>query len=323
MSTENASLREQPWVIIANPTAASGRVRRQWQQMQQWLTEHLPNHRLFCTAHAGHAIEIAEAHAQDGSQYFATIGGDGTTHEVLTGILRVAPPDGSITLGIIPMGTGGDFQRLLCPAPSLEDSVRSLTSTARPVDVGHLRYTAYDGTTQVRHFLNSTSFGLGGLVDKYVNETPKFLGGKASFYLATLRALIAHKATRVHLYLDDQDMGVHDITNVFVVNGRYTGAGMLVGKHAQLNSGVFEVSLIPDLGAFWMMRHVGSLYDGSYIKIPGIEAWRAKTVKALHLNDVMGLLDVDGENLGKIDATITMLPGAIRIPNLLPELFDN
>lgn len=321
MPTPPSDVKQAPWMVIANRAAAAGKVRRQWRHIQRSLDAHLGSYELHFTEHAGHAMELGEQLAAEGHQRFISVGGDGTTHELLTGILRSAAPDGGVTLGIVPMGTGGDFRRILANNATTDDALKAIVSTpARRVDVGHVRYLGHSGEEESRYFLNSTSFGLGGLVDKLVNEMPKVLGGKTSFYLATVRALAKYRSTRVRLELDGVHAGDFDIANVFVTNGRYTGGGMLVAEHSMLNDGLFDVSMVPDKGALWMMRHVSRLYDGTYRQVPAIQWWRAREVRALHLNDRMGLLDIDGENPGRIDATITLVPRAISVPNLRDDV---
>lgn len=310
------------WVVIANRTAAAGRVRRRWKKVQRALDQHLKSYELHFTQHRKHATELAAEFAIRGDRHFIAVGGDGTMHEIVTGLLRVVPADGSATLGVIPMGTGGDFKRLLTHADSIEATVRGIVENSSPrVDVGRVTFQNYEGREETRTFLNSTSFGLGGLVDKYVNEAPKFLGGKASFYIATLRALAGYKTTRVRLVIEGEDAGVHEVANVFITNGRFTGGGMLVGPNSKLNDGLFEVSMVPNLGVFWMMRNIRRLYDGSYRDLSTVKTWQVSEVRAEHLNEDMGLMDVDGENVGTLDAVIDMLPGAIRMPNLQRELF--
>lgn len=313
--------KNEPWMIVVNRVAAAGRVRRHWRQLRQAIERHLEHYEIHFTEYPAHAIELAEGLASQGHRRFISVGGDGTTHEVLTGILRAAPADGSVTLGVVPMGTGGDFKRLLRRNRTPFEALEAIAhSKPRRVDVGRVRFATNANETDERYFLNSTSFGLGGLVDKLVNETPKVLGGKTSFYVATMRALAQYRSTRVRLEIDGMHVGDHDIANVFVANGRYTGGGMLVAERAMLNDGFFDVSLIPDRGVLWMMANVGKLYDGSFREVPGIFGWRARQVTALHLNDRMGLLDVDGENPGKLDAVIEMIPLAVSVPNLREDV---
>jgi len=83
---------------------------------------------------------------------------------------------------------------------SVEDIVRRMWSAkVRPIDVGHLRYVANDGSEKERTFLNITSFGIGGLVDRLVNDAPKWMGGGAAFFVGTVRALGRYQPQRVRV----------------------------------------------------------------------------------------------------------------------------
>ena len=61
----------------------------------------------------------------------------------------------------------------------------------RAIDLGILELTSNSGERVTRVFINITSFGIGGLTDKIVSSSPKWIGGKAAFFLGTLRAMVA------------------------------------------------------------------------------------------------------------------------------------
>src|SRR5207237_374534 len=82
------------------------------------------------------------------------------------------------------------------------------------------------GADPVRYFTNIASFGISGLVDRYVNRSSKALGGKLSFAFATVRAGLAYKNAEVRLTLDGAPAKEGRIYNVAVANGRYFGGGM-------------------------------------------------------------------------------------------------
>jgi len=60
------------------------------------------------TTHEGHALELARIAAQDGRQQVVAAGGDGTLNEVIRGIAAADALD-SVTVGVIPCGTGNNF----------------------------------------------------------------------------------------------------------------------------------------------------------------------------------------------------------------------
>ena len=82
---------------------------------------------------------------------------------------------------------------------------RIAAATPRPLDLGVLELTADDGRRVVRAFLNITSFGIGGLTDRIVNSTPKWMGGRAAFFLGTLRAMFAYRNAPVVVSVDGKN----------------------------------------------------------------------------------------------------------------------
>ena len=106
------------------------------------------------------------------------VGGDGTLHEVANGVLDAGVGDRT-AVGYVGQGTGGDFRRTLGIEHRLDAYVEGIASgRRRVVDAGKLRYLARDGKEATRWFVNILSAGMGGLVDRYVSETTKALGGR-------------------------------------------------------------------------------------------------------------------------------------------------
>ena len=90
----------QGTMIIVNPMAGSGMTRWKWPLINARL-KHIGlsfDYRL--TEYTGHAIELARAAADDGYECVVAVGGDGTVHEVVNGILN-SSASGNTALGII------------------------------------------------------------------------------------------------------------------------------------------------------------------------------------------------------------------------------
>jgi len=55
------------------------------------------------------------------------------------------------------------------------------------------------------------------------------------------------------------------------------------------------------------------LYDGSHVKLPNTRCHKLRTMEAEPLEGVEVLLDVDGEQPGRLPARWTVVPGALRV----------
>jgi diacylglycerol kinase family enzyme len=96
-----------------------------------------------------------------------------------------------------------------------------------------------------------------------------------------------------------------------VGNGQYFGGGMWICPQAKPDDGIFDVTIWERFGLKDFALRQGAIYNGQHLKMNGVRSLRAKKVTAT--SDVDVLLDVDGEQPGKLPATWQVLPGAIRI----------
>ena len=222
---------------------------------------------------------------------------------------RCVPPDSWLALG--PRGTGGDFRRTFGLNGSVQESCTRLGGEIRPLDVGRVRFTRTDGGPGERYFVNVASFGVSGQVDRAVNSGSKLLGGKASFFLASVRTLLGWRDQQVRIRVDGGAEEALGITTLAVANGQYFGGGMRVAPEANPSDGQLDVTI-------WSGYHLkdfalksASVYDGRHVHWAGTRTLRCRTLAASSAEEV--LLDVDGEQPGRLPATFEVLPGALRL----------
>ena len=142
-------------------------------------------------------------------------------------------------------------------------------------------------------------------------RAPKLFGGKAALAIASLRALAAYHDQRVKVSLDGGEAKEMSVTNVAVCNGQYFGGGMWAAPTAKLDDGLLDVTIWSGLGLSDFVFKSKKLYDGTHIKMPQTVTARARKVKAT--SDEVVLLDVDGEQPGRLPASMELLPGALII----------
>jgi len=300
--------------VIANPCAGGGRTGRLWPRIQRRLRSRLGNLTERFTESTGHATSIARELLEAGFDLIIAVGGDGTVSEVANGFLRADQPiRRDARLGILPIGTGSDFQRSL-GIPSEIDEAIGILALGEPlaIDVGKVTLVGGDGRLQQRYFVNLVSFGMGGTVAASAKNTLTMLGGKAGFLWATFKAMATYQGRRIEIEVDRCGRSLPFlISNVAIGNGRYHGGGMHVCPTAVLNDGLLEVTIIEYLKPFEIVRDIRTLYSDNVYRHPKIHHLRAQRFAA-H-SDHPTWVEVDGEALGCLPLTVEVLPRRLHV----------
>src|SRR5207249_3830454 len=106
------------------------------------------------TSGLGHASEIAREAWREGYRKFISVGGDGTSFEIVNGLFPQRDGTETPTLAILPLGTGNSFLRDFSNR-GVEYAMESLIAgRTRKCDVLRLRHK--DG---VLHYINILSIG--------------------------------------------------------------------------------------------------------------------------------------------------------------------
>ena len=309
-----------PTIVVANPAAGGGRLGKGWAELESRIAMSLGAHvPMRLTEEPGQASDIVHQAVDEGFRTIISVGGDGTHHEILNGMMTANVPSQELRLGILHAGTGGDFRRVLHADGVLDDNLKTLPrATSELVDVGAIRFIRDDGEREERYFLNMASAGLAGHVDRIVNRSSKRFGGRATFFLATIQARASYGEAEVSIELDGTPLGSRPITNVMVANGPYAGGGMKLAPDARLADGLLEVVIVRASSFIRSLKLVPKLYNGQHVHDPLVEVYRGRQVQLSTAEDEPVLLDIDGESPGKLPAQFKVMPKAIRLLNVKP-----
>jgi YegS/Rv2252/BmrU family lipid kinase len=253
---------------------------------------------------------LSSAGLREGYEMIVAVGGDGTLNEVAQGFFEgAAPLAREAVLGVVAVGTGSDFGRTLNQTDLESACARLAGRCTRRIDIGLVRFSGHDGGLTTRIFINVVSFGVSGLVARFVDPRFKALSGRAAFTLATLRAMATHRDQTVTLQFDDAPERSLSITNCAFGNGRFFGAGMQVAPEARLDDGQLDVTIWSGFSLMDFVRKRRTLYDGSHVREPGVEVLRIRRARATGDSNV--LLEIDGESAGTLPVQIEVLPGRL------------
>jgi YegS/Rv2252/BmrU family lipid kinase len=311
----------EPAVFIVNPRAGAGKAGRSRIRLKKAIERHFSDARIIPTEHPRHATELARRACDEGARTVVAVGGDGTCHEVVQGLLG---QDGQlrseVVFATVPQGTGSDLQKSLGLPPRLDDMMRvAATGHLRRWDVG--RVTMGDDNPKVEYFINVAGFGANGEVVRRANRMSKAWGGLATFYIATVQTAFSYDAPVVHLRWEAADGVVHereaDVLSAFLANGAFCGGGMDVGNAGRPDDGLFDITILPPDPFVIQLMRSRRLYDGSLHAWPGVRQFKARWLEARVVDgDKDGdeaLIDLDGEQPGRLPARFDVLPGCLPI----------
>lgn len=295
--------------LICNVRAGRGRVAQSLSAIRSELDRRGLEHDLFETSHAGHATEIARRRLEEGCRFLVAVGGDGTVHEVVNGMIdgdRAVEPDA--VLGVVATGTGCDFVKTFGLPTEPAYAVGHLDGKdSFAIDVGKVTYTR-DGREQVRYFPNIAEVGIGAAVVERAARLPRWLGPTVYFF-AFWMTLRKHKPARVKVDLVDRSYE-GPMNNLVVANCQYFGGGMRIAPKAVPTDGLLDVQ-IEHANKREAIAIMPRVFKGQHIPHPQIK--EAKRVRVAIESERPLLVEADGEVLGTTPARFEVLKDVIRL----------
>jgi len=298
--------------FIINPQAGNGSTGRSWPGLAAYARKRLGAFQALATKRPGDAFSCSRRAVEAGVERLVCMGGDGTLNEVINGIMAASDRHAVPVLGFVPNGTGCDLVRTLSIPRDVRAAVDLIAANqTRFLDIGRLSFVGPGNRTVHRYFHNITSFGIGGEVDARVNRTTKAFGPFLSFIWATLISILSYDTKMVRLRTESGVDQTVRVWNVAIANGQYHGGGMWVAPEARIDDGRFHITVIGDLSLAAVCRNLPRLYNGSIGRIAQVSMMTATRIQAEAAQRV--LLDVDGEQPGRLPLSAEIVPGALQI----------
>jgi YegS/Rv2252/BmrU family lipid kinase len=296
-------------VLIANVRSGKGGVGKALPEVEAALRERALDYEVRLTQHRGHAIEIAREVVKSGGDFVVAMGGDGTVHEVVNGMLeddKAINPDA--VFGVVAAGTGSDFIKTFGMPNQPREAVRHLDGgESFLIDIGKVTY-MQDGTEVTRYFPNIAEVGLGAAVVARAEKLPRWLGPTV-YLVAFWLCMRKHKAAQVNVDVVDRVYQGY-MNNMVVANGQFFGGGMKIAPKAAPTDGLLDIQIehARKREAIAMMPKV---FKGQHVPHPDIEEF--KRVRCSITCDRELPIEADGEVLGTTPATFEVLPEALQL----------
>lgn len=201
-------------------------------------------------------------------------GGDGTVNEAVNGLGMAGFPE-SVTLAIIPAGTGNDLAQTLAIPPDPEEAVEILRKgRLRRLDAARIRLR----NGGERFFVNVANGGAGARISEAVDKELKSRWGRLAYLRAALEVAQEFEPRELHLVLDGERRDLRAI-NVAVGNCRYAGGGWPAAPRANPEDGLLDLVVIEDVGLHELLE-LGplALARTDYLEAEGVFFTRARDV---------------------------------------------
>lgn len=288
--------RTQP-LFIVNPAAGNGRAARIATTIADAFRGPAD---IVATSGPGDAERIACESAEAGASPIMVVGGDGTVHEVLNGVMRAAarPP-----VGIVPVGGGNDLARgLRLPTDPIAAARAAWDDVATPIDVGRCND---------RWFFNVGGVGLDTTVALAVNRrSGRLTHGKLGYIAQALVELSRYTNRDYTVRLDDRQITTRSLL-IAVANGRYFAGGMKICPDADPADGYLDVCIGGNLSKLETLALMPAIYVGWHGRHRKVAFHRARTVR---IDGPTGAeVQLDGEIGATLPAEFSLMPGALRV----------
>jgi diacylglycerol kinase (ATP) len=279
-----------PIKIILNPIAGRGHGARSESTIRRLLDTEGVEYDLVLSERPGHAIELAERAAKDGFEVVVAAGGDGTTHEVVNGLLAASQDNVAGTLGVIPVGSGSDFANTVGVPPDLEAACQRLVhGQVRLVDVCRVKV----DNQPPRYFDNTANVVFGGIVTLEARKV-KWVRGMALYLPVVLKTIFLSQAPQVTIEYDDQKLSMKALL-ICVANGPREGGGFFCTPDAQPDDGLFDVCIVREISRLAMLGLVPHFMDGTHVDRESVTMARTRRILISSPDDLIA--HVDGEML--------------------------
>jgi YegS/Rv2252/BmrU family lipid kinase len=255
------------------------------------------------TTGPGHAQTLAAQAVRDGYNVIIAAGGDGTVNEVVNGIADAPGGLANAKLGVLPLGTVNVFARELGLPRRIKQAWNVIgAGKEKCIDIGLAEY----GARRRRYFLQLAGAGLDSRAVELVSWKLKKKVGPLAYVLAGLQAWREPQPTIIV-------NGGKEISGelVLVGNGRFYGGSYAIFPRADLHDGVMDVCVFPKLTVGTLAQAAFGIVSGRMDRLSS--TLHLQSAKVTLTSPTRVLLQLDGENVGPLPATLSTIPKALRV----------
>lgn len=263
------------------------------------------------TVYPTHATEIARQAGEQGYERVIAMGGDGTVHEVVNGIMQVAEEHRPV-LGVVPVGSGNDFAHAI-GIPLQPDRALACALNGQParIDLGLMT----DEHGRKEYFDNTLGMGFDAVVTIRSHRLP-VVRGFLMYLTAVIQTIVLnHDPALMKMETDGRQWEQSNLL-LTMCNGPREGGGFLIAPEAKLDDGLLHYAMIKKVSRPMMFRLVPEVMKGTHGNFKQVTLGACKRMSVMA--DRPMYIHADGEiytsfgsNLRNV--SFEVLPGALQV----------
>ena len=299
------------YVFILNASSGKGKIAQEFiPKVESYLKAHPEiDGELYLTKFSRDAMQYAEKVASTGVEVtFFACGGDGTLWEVINGAYRYK----NAAVGVIPLGSGNDFSRILGDREKLVDIDAQINGTVTQFDL-------IKAGDKVAISQCSMGFDAEVCADQANMKKLPGVNGEMAYTVALFHCMLRRFGGNFTVKVDDKV--IYDGETIFALcaNSRWYGGGYMGAPKAILDDGLLDCILVrKEFGRIKLASLVNEYKRGEHLSWPYTQFVRGKKMQIISKKPAA--VNVDGECETVTESTFEVLEKAINF--VIPTTSD-
>ena len=298
--------------LILNPMADMGRAWKTAFDLRPIAQEFKGQLSWSGTVYPTHAIELARQAGEEGYDLVIALGGDGTAHEVMNGLMQL-PEEKRPILGVVPIGSGNDFAYSIGmtqkPDHALSHALKA--ENIQAVDIGLMT----DEHGRKEYVDNTLGIGFDAVVTIRSHKLP-IVKGFLMYLTAVIQTIILNHNPAKVIVETDNGKWEDQILMLTLCNGPREGGGFLLSPDSKNDDGKMESVAVTKVSRAMMFRLVPEFMKGTHMRFKQIRMGNFKKMtltsdRPLYIHADGEIFTSFGSNLRKISFEI--LPKALKV----------
>jgi len=288
--------------VILNPHSGNNRAAKVWEKVKPVFDEAGVKYEFLYTEYARHATKLANETNFDGHDALVVIGGDGTIHETLNGLLSRA--DGKkIPLGLLAGGTGNSVLVTMGATDPVRAAKAIVKGHVVNLDVGKCSW-----ADRSVYAINMVGWGLPADANATA-ESCRCCGPMRYNFGGLWQILLAKQRDCV---IEVDGVALKDkFCFAMVCNNQHAGSELRFAPHAKLNDGLLDLLLWKRASRCTVLSAFGHLQKCTHHSLEIASFYRFK--KVVFNTTTQDVVSIDGENCAHTPMTIEVCPGVLPV----------